>query len=155
VKIGEGDDMKRFPPCSLVKLAAWLLLIPLLTACGITLSPVKRKPLEIGLFKTQLPSHSQKMLVRFEDTVPSKPLSETVWDNVSGPFWDVEESQQIGYTQNYLKLAVASAAVGATGGAVAAAVGGGVATGAAIGGAAGAVGGAAAASAQGEALAGC
>jgi hypothetical protein len=46
------------------------------------------------------PRH-ERLIAKFEPAVPGKPLNETVWDNVSGPFWDKKESKQIGFTQNY------------------------------------------------------
>ena len=51
-------------------------------------------------------------LIHFQQVIPNKKLSETVWDNVTGPFWDLEESKQIGFTQNYAKLAAVSAVGG-------------------------------------------
>ena len=75
-----------------------LLAASFLAGCGITLFPTKRKPLEITFIEKDLPTRSQKILVKFQEVIPDKPLKETVWDNVYGPFWDVEESQRIGYT---------------------------------------------------------
>lgn len=71
--------------------------------CGITLSPEKEKPLDVFPLKTSLAPNSQVILFRFESTLPGTPLSETVWDNESEPFADVEQSKQIGYTQDYSK----------------------------------------------------
>jgi hypothetical protein len=62
--------------------------------------------------------------VAFEETLPSKPLSETVWDNAKGPFWDVEESKQIGFTQDYSKFMPVAASAGIIGGAVGGAIAG-------------------------------
>jgi hypothetical protein len=72
-----------------------------MTGCGVTLSPVKRMALEVVPLKTSLPPDLRVILVRFESTLPGTPLSETVWDNRSGPFPDVKESRQIGFTQDY------------------------------------------------------
>jgi hypothetical protein len=70
----------------------------LLASC--TLS--RRKDLDITYFDRQLSVPAvQNLTIHFEESVPGKPFKETVWDNISGPFWDVEESKQIGFTQNY------------------------------------------------------
>jgi hypothetical protein len=74
------------------------------SGCGVTLSPVKRKPLEIYPLATSLAPSTQPILVHFESTLSGIPLSETVWDNASGAFADIKESHQIGFTQNYTKL---------------------------------------------------
>ena len=88
-----------------------------MSGCGTTLSPVKRKPVQVSALETTLPSSSQKLLFRFESTLPGTPLTETVWDNVTGPFPSAEESKQIGFTQDYGKLIPAAAAGGAAAGA--------------------------------------
>lgn len=67
-----------------------------ISACGATLSPVKRKPLKIQPFQADVPRNPMKLAVRFEDTIPGKPLPETVWDNATGAFWDERESRRIG-----------------------------------------------------------
>ena len=91
--------------------------------CGTTLSPVKRKPLDISPLATSLAPNHQVILVRFESTLPGKPLCETVWDNASGAFADIEESKQIGFTQDYSKLYPVVAG-GVVGGAVGGVIGG-------------------------------
>lgn len=63
-------------------------------------------------------SNPQKIQVQFDSSVAGKPLEETVWDNVSGAFWDVKESKQIGFTQDYEKFIPVVIAGGAMGGAV-------------------------------------
>jgi hypothetical protein len=93
-------------------------MIMILVGCGVTLSPNKRKPLEVTPVTVELPRHSQTILVRFRETLPGKPLNETVWDNVSGPIWDVRESKQIGFTQNYANLVALGVVSGVAGGAV-------------------------------------
>lgn len=109
---------------ALVKFGLVALVSILISGCGVTMSPVKRQRLEVFPLETALVPNSQKIFVRFESTLPGKPLSETVWDNVSGAFADIEESQQIGFTQDYTKLApivlggAAGGAIGAIGGAV-------------------------------------
>ena len=99
--------------------AAISILMP---GCGVTLSPVKRAPLEISALNTSLSPRPEKVLVRFENTLPNGPLAETVWDNgTSGPFIDAAESQRIGFTQNYKEMIPAAAVGGpAMGAAVAA-----------------------------------
>jgi len=74
-----------------------ILLITFLSAC----SWERRSPLTMGEISQPLPSRSENIVVYFAESVPSKPLPETVWDNVSGPFWNVTESNQIGFTQHY------------------------------------------------------
>lgn len=79
------------------------------SGCGTNLGAVKRAPLRISPLKTRLAVVSQTNLVRFESTFPGEPLAETVWDNVRGAFVDARESEQIGFTQNYLGLFTAAA----------------------------------------------
>jgi hypothetical protein len=88
-----------------------------LSGCGVTLSPVKRAPLEISTLNTTLTPRPEKVLVRFENTLPDGPLAETVWDNRPGPFIDAKESQQIGFTQNYKEMLPVAAAAGSAAGA--------------------------------------
>jgi hypothetical protein len=85
------------------------------TGCGVTLSPVKRAPVQIFLLETSLPTNSQALLVRFEETLTGTPLTETVWDNVSGAFADARESKQIGFTQDYSQLIPAQIIAGVPG----------------------------------------
>ena len=51
--------------------------------------------------RVPLPAHSEPAIVYFEEAVPHRPLPETIWDNTVGPSWNVEESRQIGFTQEY------------------------------------------------------
>lgn len=113
--------MKSISCSNLVTLLCVLALAASITGCGVTLSPVKRKPLQIDPPEMSLAPTTQAVLVRFENTLLGKPLPETVWDNVSGAFWDVEESNQIGFTQNYSKYIPVVAVGGVIGGAVGAA----------------------------------
>jgi hypothetical protein len=86
--------------------------------CGVTLSPVKRAPLEVSTFRTSVAPRPDKVLVRFENTLPNGPLAETIWDNGNvGPFIDAKESQQIGFTQNYKEMLPAASVGGAAAGA--------------------------------------
>ena len=104
--------VKRWAP-----FLGFALGVILTCGCGVTLSPIKRTPLRVASIETDVPSYEGTAVVSFDSVLPNKKLSETVWDNVTGPFWDVEESQQIGFTQNYGKLALVSAGAGAVGGA--------------------------------------
>ena len=88
----------------IVRLLLFATMSAFISGCGTTLSPVKRKPLEIIPLETSLAPNSQKILVRFESTLPNEPLSETVWDNASGAFANAEEAKQIGFTQDYSKF---------------------------------------------------
>lgn len=87
------------------------------TGCGVTLSPVKRAPLQISSFNTSVAPDSRKVLVRFQNTLPGGPLAETVWDNGAGAFIDAKESQQIGFTQNYSEMIPTATLGGAAAGA--------------------------------------
>lgn len=101
----------RYPNVPIIVLIA--AATALLSGCGVTLSPAKRKPLEVSPLQTSLRPVPGKILVRFESTLPGQPLCETVWDNASGPFQDAVESKQIGFTQNYSKLVAANLVGGA------------------------------------------
>lgn len=97
-----------------------LVAVPVtLSGCGVTLSPVKRAPVEVTRLETTLNPIDDALVVRLDSTIPGKSLLETVWDNVSGAFADAKESQQIGFTQNYSMLIPAAAVGGAVGGAAA------------------------------------
>ncbi len=103
---------------SAVSLSVAVAISFLMSGCGVTLSPVKRAPLEISTFNTSVSPRPEKVVVRFENTLPNGPLAETVWDNgTSGPFIDAAESQQIGFTQNYEEMMPAAAVGGAAMGA--------------------------------------
>jgi len=64
----------------------------------------------------------QNINIIFEEVLPGKPLNETVWDNRSGPFWDIQESKQIGFTQDYKKFVPVVFTAGLLGGAIGGAV---------------------------------
>jgi hypothetical protein len=85
--------------------AGLILMVPFLfvTGCGVTLSPVKRKPLEILPMQTRLAASTQKLQVTFENTLPDIPLADTVWDNSQTAFVDPIEADQIGFTQDYTR----------------------------------------------------
>jgi hypothetical protein len=105
--------------CRTTALFSFAVAVSIFTSgCGVTLSPVKRAPLEISTFNTSVAPRADKVLVRFENTLPNGPLAETVWDNgFDGPFVDVQESQQIGFTQNYKEMLPAATIGGAAAGA--------------------------------------
>ncbi len=87
----------RIKSFTLVCLATVVIAI-LLTSCALP----RRKDLDISSFNQKVSVIPvQNITIKFEEAIPGKPFKETVWDNVSGPFWDVEESRQIGFTQNY------------------------------------------------------
>jgi hypothetical protein len=86
---------------SLTALSLLVTTLLLASGCGVTLSPVKRAPLQIAALHPALAPDSQPMLLQFESTLPETPLAETVWDNVGGAFVDATESKQIGFTQDY------------------------------------------------------
>jgi hypothetical protein len=79
-------------------LCLFMLSGMVLTACTLP----RRKDLDPSSFNRQVSVMPvQNLTIIFEEVVPGRPFKETVWDNVSGPFWDVEEAKQIGFTQNY------------------------------------------------------
>ncbi len=83
----------------------------------------RRKPLEITPYSQQLSlTDLEDINIIFEEVIPGKPLNETVWDNATGPFWDIKESEQIGFTQNYSKFMPVAAVAGVVGGAIGGAV---------------------------------
>jgi hypothetical protein len=77
-----------------------LMVLVFLSGCML-FNPVKRMSLEEIDFKKSLPRTDKHVVVWLEEVVPGKPLNETVWDSASGPFWDQEESRQIGLTVSY------------------------------------------------------
>lgn len=72
----------------------------LLTSCML-LNPVKRLPIGEISFSEHTQAHSGHVLIFMENSLENKSLKETVWDN-DGPFWSTQESESIGYTQNYV-----------------------------------------------------
>lgn len=83
---------------SLLKCLCLVTLTTILTSCAWP----RRNDVEITPFNQQIKAAAVKSLqIELEESVPGKPLNETVWDNVSGPFWDIKESKLIGFTQNY------------------------------------------------------
>ena len=108
-------------PISAYRNVARMLLVgalsTFLSGCGVTLSPVKRQPVQVSPLETTLLSSSQRILFRFENTLNGTPLTETVWDNVTGACANAEESKQIGFTQNYRTFMLATVAGGVAAGA--------------------------------------
>ena len=91
-----------------------------ITSCT-TLS--RRKPLDITPYSQQLSlGNLEDINIIFEEVLPGKPLNETVCDNASGPFWDIRESRQIGFTQDYKKFVPVAVSAGILGGAIGGAV---------------------------------
>jgi hypothetical protein len=83
----------------------------------------RRKDLAIDSYDQQLLlTNTDDLTVIFQEVIPGKPLNETVWDNTAGAFWDIKESKQIGFTQNYSKFAPVAATAGIIGGAIGGAV---------------------------------
>jgi len=80
-----------------------MVLMGLICGCGITLSPIKRRPLEITPLTTLLAPDQAAILVKYEGPLPGVPLVLTVWDNEPSAFPDSVESKQIGFTQDYSK----------------------------------------------------
>jgi hypothetical protein len=66
----------------------------------------RREPLFVTGVRVPLAAHSERAIVYFEEVVPHRPLPETIWDNAVGPSWNIEESRQIGFTQEYSVLPV-------------------------------------------------
>jgi hypothetical protein len=98
-----------------------LILFTLASASCTTLS--RRKPLDITPYTQELSLASlEKTNIIFEEALPGKQLNETVWDNKSGPFWDIQESKQIGFTQDYKKFVPVAVSAGLLGGAIGGAV---------------------------------
>jgi hypothetical protein len=99
--------------------AAVLVAITLSGCGGVTMSPIKRAPVQIDGYQSHLQPVQRNLLIKFEEVIPGHQVSETVWDNVSGPFFDIAESNQIGFTQDYGKLMAGTAVGGIPGGMVA------------------------------------
>jgi len=85
-----------------------LVLAVVMSASGCKVA--NRRPVKIASLKTALVPGQQRLAVRIEETLPGKDLNVTVWDNVAGPFADAKEAKQIGYTQNYNQVVLASLA---------------------------------------------
>ena len=68
-------------------------------------NPVKRKPVGEVSFKQHIEARPVHALIFVESSLESKPLKETVWDN-NGPLWSIQESERIGFTQNYVSTPV-------------------------------------------------
>jgi hypothetical protein len=76
-----------------------LLLTTLIIAGGCSeFGLVHRRPLTVTPLQTSLAPRPDRILVQFDSVLPGVPLSETVWDNIHGPFANAEESKQIGFS---------------------------------------------------------
>jgi hypothetical protein len=76
----------------------------LISGCKGMLNPVRRQPLQFNAMQTSLRPMPQKILVQLEGPLLGQPLAETVWDNAYGPFHNFKESNQIGYTLDYIVI---------------------------------------------------
>jgi hypothetical protein len=86
-----------------------VLVVTFLISLSISISSCttlsRRQPLDTTPYTLQIPLENiENINIIFEEVLPGKPLNETVWDNKSGPFWDIQESKQIGFTQDYKKF---------------------------------------------------
>ena len=98
------------------------IFLLLLTSCS---TWERRKPLEIKAYNQEINmAEIENVNLIFEEVIPGKPLNETVWDNKNGPFWDLKESKQIGFTQDYSEFIPVAATAGVIGGAIGGAVAG-------------------------------
>ncbi|NWF35378.1 hypothetical protein [Mariprofundus sp. KV] len=101
------------------KLSIATSLIVLLISTSSCTTASNRKPLEIMPYTEKLKSTDiTNIKLVFTEVVSGKPFNETVWDNKVGAFWDVKESNQIGYTQDYSKFIPVAVAGGLVGGVV-------------------------------------
>ena len=103
--------------------AVTCLLFLTLASTSCTLE--RRKDLAIDSYTQQLAlANTEDLKVIFQEVIPGRPLNETVWDNATGAFWDIKESKQIGFTQDYSKFVPVAATAGLIGGAIGGAVAG-------------------------------
>ncbi|WAC07383.1 MAG: hypothetical protein OS130_14330 [Thermodesulfobacteriota bacterium] len=92
-----------------------IFLMTFITSC--TSSNPRRAPLVITPYSQQLSVIGvDDITILFEEVIPGKPLNETVWDNAVGPFWDVKESSQIGFTPDSSRSWPVRFSVGVAGG---------------------------------------
>ncbi len=103
------------------------LVVAFLISLSISISSCttvpRRQPLDTTSYTLQIPLENvDNINIVFEEVLPGKPLNETVWDNKSGPFWDIQESKQIGFTQDYKKFVPVVVSAGVLGGAIGGAV---------------------------------
>jgi len=104
-----------------------VLLVTFLISLSISISSCttlpRRQPLDTTPYTLQIPLENvENINIMFEEILLGKPLNETVWDNKSGPFWDIQESKQIGFTQDYKKFVPVVVSAGFLGGAIGGAV---------------------------------
>lgn len=79
----------------------FLFSISILIQSCMILNPVKRQPLAVSKYENGIALQDKTIKVHFIPVIEGKPVNETVWDNMQGPIWDVNESHQIGFTQDY------------------------------------------------------
>src|ERR1700722_9053884 len=97
--------------CKKVPISILTITTVCLSGC-VTLSPVKRTPVQIVPLETSIATNSQRILVYFESTLNDVPLADTVWDNRIGPFDGQQQSDWIGFVQDEASLASAEIAGG-------------------------------------------
>ena len=86
-------------------IGSFLLALLVVAASGCAdIGPDYRSPLNLSPVKTSLPPNPKIVLLRFDSTLPDVPLSETVWDNLHGPFASSSESEEIGFSLSYSPL---------------------------------------------------
>lgn len=78
----------------------WLIGFLLLAVSGCSQLP-RYQEVQTKYSLSKPASTSTATLVFLEPVFPGKPLDEIVSDNVVGAMWNPEESQKIGFTQNY------------------------------------------------------
>jgi hypothetical protein len=92
-----------------------IFLTIFITSCASSHS--SRAPLVITPYSQELSVTGVDVItILFDEVIPGKPLNETVWDNAVGPFWDIKESSQIGFTQDSSRSWPVGFSVGVAGG---------------------------------------
>jgi hypothetical protein len=80
------------------RMASLVALLAFFAGCD-AFSPSGHRPLKIFPFHGELPREERSIVVDLRSAVPGRPLEETVWDNASGPLWDVSASKAIDYAR--------------------------------------------------------
>lgn len=105
---GLNKECRCYIACRpIVALSVAVAVSIFVSGCGVTLSPVKRAPVQISPIKLSPDSNPQAIVVEFESTLPNEPLADTLWDNIGGTFADTTGSEYIEYVQDYRKLRAA------------------------------------------------
>jgi len=66
------------PDRKIIQFSVGAMLAIFVCGCGVTLSPVKRKPLQIIGYETGLQPSMERIQVHFAETLPGQSLAETV-----------------------------------------------------------------------------